>query len=231
MAIRLFLEYEKQVVQFPVNPEELELTRDTENETTQIVNLGEINLINAPNLKEVEFECFFPSDSLPPYVVTKGKFKKPQFYIDFIEKIMNDKKPARFIVSDTKINFEVSIEEFEYSLNAGTNDINYTLNLKEYKPFSAKTVIIKQPTAATKPKASTSTKKRTPKAFAIGDVVICNGKYWYSSWGAKPFGTFKNFKGKIHLIVADKTRKYRYHITTMTGGWRGWVDESQIRHE
>jgi hypothetical protein len=233
MAIRFFFEYNNQVVQLPVNPEEIMINSSGNNTTSEIVKLGEINLLRQKKLERLAIECFLPMDANAPYVLTKGKFEKPQFYIDFFEKIRKEKKPFRFIISDTKINMLAAIEDLEYGLKAGDDDIHYSISLKEYRPFSSKVVKIKLPTNKAEPaKVTPPPKQERPKTgFSIGDTVIANGKYWYSSYGDKPFGTFNNFTGKISHIVANKSRKYRYHITTPSGGYRGWVDESQIKHK
>ncbi len=232
MAIRFFFEFNNQVVQLPVNPEEIMINSSGNNKTEEIVKLGEINLLRQKKLEAFMIECFLPIDSSAPYVLTKGKFQKPQFYIDFFEQIRQEKKPFRFIVSDTKINMLASIEDLEYGLKAGDDDTHYSLSIKEYRPFSSKVVKITLPATKAKPAKVTAPAPKRPKTgFAIGDTVIANGNYWYSSYGANPHGTFKNFTGKISHIVADKNRKYRYHITTPSGGYRGWVAKSQIKHK
>lgn len=224
MAIRFFFEYDNIVAQLPVNPESIAISSSGNNRTENIVKLGEITILRTPKLKSCSIKSFLPSDFNAPYVLTAGKFEYPQFYIDFFNKIREDKKPCRFIISDTKINMLASIEDFEYSLVAGDNDYHFTLKLKEYKAYSAKVVVI-QPNTNT---GTTTPTTRPKNGFAIGDTVIVNGKYWYDSYGATPFGTFNNFTGKINKIVADKSRSYRYHITTTDGRWRGWVKENQL---
>lgn len=240
MAIRFFFEFENQVVRLPINPNEIRIKSPGNNKTEEIVKLGEINLLRQKRLEAFVIECFLPTDANAPYVLTKGKFQKPQYYIDFFENMRAQKKPFRFIISDTKINMLAAIEDLEYGLKAGDDDIHYSLNIKEYRPFSSKVVKITAPATQDEPaKVTPPPAKVTPPpaterpktGFAIGDIVIANGNYWYSSYGANPHGTFKNFTGKISHIVADKNRKYRYHITTPSGGYRGWVAESQIKHK
>lgn len=233
MAIRFFFEFNNQVVQLPVNPEEIMINSSGNNKTEEIVKLGEINLLRQKKLEALVIESFLPADKDAPYVLTKGKFEKPQYYIDFFENIRAEKKPFRFIISDTKINMLAAIEDLEYGLKAGDDDIYYSLNIKEYRPFSSKVVKITLPATKTEPAKVTPppATERPKTGFAIGDTVIANGNYWYSSYGDNPHGTFKNFTGKISHIVADKNRKYRYHITTPSGGYRGWVAESQIKHK
>lgn len=232
MAIRFFIQYGTTVAQLPVNPSELKIKRQGNNKTYEIVKLGEINLINQMKLQTLTIESFLPATSDGPYVLTKGKFEKPAFYIELFNKIRNAQEPCRLVISDMNFNMQVSIENFEQSLKGGDDDTYYTLELKEYKPFSAKVVTIKtstdSTTGTTTATASTPATQRTKTGFAIGDTVVVSGKYWASSYGDGPSGTFNNFTGKISHIVADTTRKYRYHITTTSGAYRGWVAESQL---
>ena len=230
MDIRFLIEYKKEIVQLPVNPAGFKIPRKGNNSTESIVKLGEISLLKDRKLSEFAVESFLPTDSNRSYVVTRGSFKAPQFYIDFFEKILNDtsKQPCLLTVYGLNFSATVSLEEFEYSFEAGDDDVAYKLKFKEYKPYTVKTVTIK-PTTTTTPTATVNTTTTRPKTgIAIGDTVTVNGRYWYSSYGDKPFGTFTNFRGKVSHIVASKTRKYRYHITTLSGGYRGWVSESQI---
>lgn len=231
MAIRFFFEYGNTLIQLPVNPESIAIKHSGNNRTEEVVKLGEVNVIKDTKLKDCSFNCFFPATSIAPYVLTKGKFEQPQFYIDFFNKIRQDKQPCRFIVSDLSINMLVSIENFEYSIEAGDDDVHYTISLKEYRTYSAKVMKIATNTAT--PTASTPKAKRTPapKSFSVGDTVRATGKYTADSYGGGRSGTFpKDFVGKITIIVADKSRARRFHIATLQGGARGWVTDTQISH-
>ena len=44
-----------------------------------------------------------------------------------------------------------SIEDLEYGLKAGDPDTHYIMTIKEFRPFSAKTLVIKLPTVPTDP--------------------------------------------------------------------------------
>ena len=69
-------------------------------------------------------------------------------------------------------------------------------------------------------------KKRANKKgkLRVGCTVIVNGKYWYDSYGAKPYGTANNLREKVSRIVTDKSRAYPIHISG-----HGWVKKSQIK--
>ena len=85
MAIRFFFEFKNQVVQLPVNPEEIMLSSPGSNKTEEIVKLGEINLLREKKLEACTIEGFLPINANAPYIVTSGQFQKPQFYLDFFE--------------------------------------------------------------------------------------------------------------------------------------------------
>lgn len=231
MALRFFIECENEVVQLPVNPEQLIAPFQGNNTTDIIIKLGEVNILRDRKLSVFKIDSFFPLTAEGPYVLTKGEFKPPQFYVYFFQKMQQDKKIGRLIVTDTGINVPVVVENFEYSHNAGDDDYLYTLTLKEHRYFGVKIAELDVPVGDVEVSSATvSVPKREAASgkFAIGDMVIANGKYWYDSYGASPFGTFNNYVGKISHIVTDSSRKYQYHITTPQGGYRGWVTLSQL---
>lgn len=234
--IEIFIEYENQIVAFPVNPEELRLVRESDNETTDIVSLGEINMLKATKLATLQFDSFFPPNKDASYVLTKGDFRPPNFYIDFLEKIRQSKKACRFIVSDTKINMLASIETFEYAWRAGPlGEVYYTLGVKEFKPYSVKEVKITD-YGPNRPKTknvntAVSIAKPAPSAPAkknvyAGCTVIVNGQLHRDSYGAGPGQWRRNFRGKINFI--NTKGSHPYHVTTMDGGWQGWVLASAV---
>jgi len=233
MAIRFFIEYQNLLVQLPVNPEEIKVSFSGGNKSKEVINLGEITLIKERKLATIKLTSFLPLKSDAPYVLTKGRFEGPQFYIDLIQRIVEDKQPLRFTITDTKINMLATIEDFSYGQIGGDLDTHYEISIKEYRPFKAKvlTLITEDTETSTIAVAKVSEANRQPTGFAIGDAVIVSGKYWYDSYGSSPFGTFNNFIGTINHIVFDKTRQYKYHIITTAGASKGWVSEPQLSHK
>lgn len=224
--IKFFFEWRGHIVQLPLNPETITITSEGANETKEVISIGQINILRDKKLSNINFDCFLPNENNAPYIVTSVKFKPPEFYLRFFDAVRKSLKPARFIVTGTRINMLVSIENFTWKLEAGDSDTHYTIALKEFKPFGAKSVEILDDDFAD----DYVEDERPKQGFSIGDTVIVNGPYWHTSYGTPPFGVFKNFRGKLSHIVADKNRAFRFHITTLTGGWRGWVKESQMEH-
>ena len=227
MAIAMFMEYGNEVIQFPVNPEEIMLKIEGNNETTEVVKLGEVSIPKDSKLAKTEIESFFPSADIYPFILTKGLFKSPKFYIDFIKKVKKDKKPVRFIVSDTDINLLVLIDDFEHGRKFGDDDVYYKLSLSEYREIGAKIVKIAK---KEQPKKQIQTPRLAPiqKKVCIGCEVMVNGRLHRDSWGKGPGKTLKNYHGKLNFIKTDN-RSHPYHVTDLHGGWMGWVTKNSVK--
>lgn len=243
--IRFFFEYNNEIICLPVNPPGLMIQRTGNNTTVEIVNLGQINLLRDTKLKKFDIVSFFPKEVGAPYIVGVGAFKDPDFYVEFFNKIMSEKKPCRLVVVDTKINLLVSIEGFDYQHEALTDDITYKLSLQEYIPYASQVVqlVLSTPPAAdiqtvvpttntvTAPAVVVATQTtpaptRQPRGLAVGDRVGASGRYYSTSYGNGSSGVFPNgFVGSISLIVADTNRSHRFHVAG-----RGWVTGGQIWH-
>lgn len=132
--ISFFAKYNDRIVQLPVNPEDITISGSSSNDTTDTVGQGEISNIGFPGLKELTISSFFPKHyNGELYINTGGQFEEPEFYIKFFEDIKKDRKPFRLIITDLNINMLVSIESFSNTYAYGTDDVDYELELKEYK--------------------------------------------------------------------------------------------------
>ena len=92
MDIGFFINYDNQVIQLPVNPEKVTVKTSGNNSTSEIIKLGEINLLKDRKLQQISFKSFFPQDTWFPGIRTLGDFRQPEFYKSFFEGILNDKK-------------------------------------------------------------------------------------------------------------------------------------------
>ncbi|MBY6844667.1 LysM peptidoglycan-binding domain-containing protein [Clostridium botulinum] len=167
----------------PVLPEKIEFDEDGNNKTYDIINLGEINTINLPKLIEISFESFFPKHK-GPYVSSEQLFE-PSFYIAKIREWRDKKQKIRFIFtgSPLEINDLFTIENFKPSEEGGdVGDVHYSIELKRYKNYAAKKVVIVTPKTSA---ASQSVKK-----------VIVNSKV------ARPSNTNKP---KTHTVSGNDT--------------------------
>lgn len=231
--IGFFFEYNGLVVQLPVNPEKLEVPVATSNKLTEIIKLGEINLLRDRKLTSISFSSFFPAATWFPAIRTTGRFEGPDFYKKFFTGIIADKKPVRFIVTGINIvdflqtNKLVSIETFKITHQAGDHeDCYYDLGLKEYRSYNIQEVQLQ--TGAATPKAvSPNTPAIAPAKITVGCKVTVSGQLFRDSYGGGPGKILSAYAGKISIINTKGT--HPYHIVSSTGGWLGWVASSSVK--
>ncbi|QDY21915.1 LysM domain-containing protein [Clostridium botulinum] len=147
----------------PVLPEKIEFDEDGNNKTYDIINLGEINTINKPKLMEISFESFFPKHK-GPYVSSEQLFE-PSFYITKIREWRDKKQKIRFIFtgSPLEINDLFTIESFKpYEEGGEVGDIHYSIELKRYKNYAAKKVVIVNKKDSNKKAVKTSSNPPRP---------------------------------------------------------------------
>ena len=234
--IRFIFQLDKELVQLPVNPSSFDLTLKADNTSEYIIGLGEVTVIGERKLKETSISSYFPRN-IDSMTVTTGKFEEPEFYIEFFERIMKEKVPTRLIVTGIEVNMLVTIQDFKWERH--TDDVQYELKIKEYKNFRAKEVkIIKKETTTSTGTTSSTTKKETTsrekKGFSVGDVVICKGRYYHTSYAENPSYTFSNgYEGVVSIIVSKPAsgQTKPIHISNRSGGWIGWVSKDQLTHK
>ena len=233
MDIGFFINYLDSVIQLPVNPEKVTVTYSGNNETKEVISLGEINILRGRRLAEISFESFFPENDWFPGVRTRGEFKKPQLYKRWIKLIMQSKLPCRLIITGLDISMRCSIEEFEYYHQGGDHeDAYYSIEFKECPEYHITEIPIDSTLGEESSNGSSGDTSDTPGASAspseitIGCSVILNGTVHYDSYGAKPGKTFSNYKGKINFI--NTAGSHPYHVTTPSGGWLGWVTKESV---
>lgn len=253
MDIGIFIEYDNRVVQIPVNPQTFNVDTGGNNKTEEIISLGEIVIPRNKKLSGISWESFFPYESWFTAVRTKGSFQSAKFYVDFINKIRDDCKPCHLTVTGIGFDEDVVIESFNYHHQAGDHeDTYYSISLKQYKPYTvsivSKTDIESQlvkipsskPTSPSTPTSTSSPEASSPVGVAppnssvspqateitIGCECFLNGPVHRDSYGSNPGKTFTNYKCKVNLI--NKKGSHPYHVTTMSGGWLGWVTKESV---
>jgi len=213
-----------ETIELPVNPAEVTVKRESDDKSETVIKLGEVNLLGEDKLQEISIESSLPLDPKETHYATALEFlSSAQDYIDWIENARKLKKPIRLVISNTKISLKSTIASFEYGMKNGYDgEYIYTLSLKEFRPFEAKKIGIKQ-----QPEKTVEERPSPPKKVGMGSTVIVNGQLHRDSQGNGPGQTEQNATRKITLVVPGAT--YPYHVTTLDGGARGWVKESDVR--
>lgn len=114
---------------FPVLPSEYKVSSSQANTTVNINALGEVNLLGKKGLRTVSFSSFFPH--CPESYCEFYQINQPKVYVTQLER-MKQNGPMKLYISNS-ISMDVTIESFEFGESDGTGDIQYTLELKEYR--------------------------------------------------------------------------------------------------
>ena len=127
---KVYLQNDGNRIQFPVGPSSFEVDVKQNNSTININSIGELNMIGKTGLAVMSFASMFPAQV---YKFCSCTPNEPYSYVNQIDKWRTSGKPCRFIISDTPVNYAVTIEEFKWGERDGTSDVYFTLNFKEYK--------------------------------------------------------------------------------------------------
>lgn len=82
------------LVLFPITPPKLEVTVGSRNETVELINEGQVNLLKSPALIDIEFQARFPSQEYP----FSRYPKEYEEYFAIFNSLKENKIPFRFIM-------------------------------------------------------------------------------------------------------------------------------------
>lgn len=226
-TVNFYIEYRNsQRVHLPVNPTKIEVKTPSKSEIIDIVNLGETSIPKIPGLKEISFSSFIPVVNTGSYVQKDAPILSPTFYRDFFQAVQNQKEPINLIITGLGISHRMTVEEFDFSWEGSDEDMHYTISFKEYRKSTIKISTIGTSSVSATAQANNSARENTSKKVTIGSKVRVNGVLHRDSYGT---GTGQTEKNAVRLVNFVKTgRACPYHITTLEGGWRGWVKPEAV---
>lgn len=137
----------------PVAPQELNIRINSANRTLTLINDGEINILKAARLTDIDFTCEIPQVKLP-YALYVSSFKSASYFLDYFETLKTSKEPFQFIVSRSLpssttgsassslyTNIKVSMEDYRLVEQASNGfSINVQISLKQYREYGTKIV-------------------------------------------------------------------------------------------
>lgn len=138
-VIELSVNNRSEVIELPINPATVEFAEKQLNQTITLLNVGEANLKGERGLKYTKFSSFFPSEKSPFYKYAK---QQPDKYVSMLQEWKTSGAIVRVIITDMKIDLAMLIDEFNFSVREGDDDIYYTVSLSEYRTLNVPSVQI-----------------------------------------------------------------------------------------
>lgn len=214
-------------LELPYAPSELKVTIGSNNQTVELIDGSEINILKNPKLTEIEFDIELPRGRQYAFA---NELISSKTYTDHFEKLMLTKTPAKLVITrpnpvfrgntgigGTARDFEstvltVSLEGYKMEENADNGyDIKISLKFKEYVGYTTvkKTIVNNTPVKNTT-KTVTETKSYTVKK---GDCL------WKIS--RKFYGTSVKWKTiyNANKTVIEKTARKYGKASSSNGHW------------
>ena len=190
---------EKEKIQLPVLPETFQVDNGSNNDSVNVVGLGEIIIMQSRPALQFSFSSFFPATKFPGLQV--ASITKPLTLIQKINTWKESKKPIHFIATACGIDLYASIESFQYSEVGGDpGTYQYSIKLKEYREITVRQVKVNIPKATATVKKMEQRVDNTvkPKTYTVksGDCLCNIAKKFYGN-GAKYTTIYNANKGVI----------------------------------
>lgn len=176
----------------PLPPEEFNTNVGNRNNTVDLLEMGEVNIVKDVGLRDFDFTVLLPKDN--QLCEDKESFKEPIFYLNKFREFKEKKKKVIMTIIRTQQdgttlfagNVQVTLEEYKVSEKAGEEgDFWVDLSFKEYKNIQkvstnslgtvsadGKAQVIQEVQRATKPTAKQYTVKEGDTLWKIAKLQL-----------------------------------------------------------
>ncbi|KHF35864.1 LysM domain/BON superfamily protein [Paenibacillus sp. P1XP2] len=124
---------------FPVNPEEVTISRQKGYDTTMILSSGEFDFAQGDRVKEISFASFFPKEYNNSFCqVSQDEFMDPQTAMNKLNDFLAMKMPLRFVISETVVNVLVFVVSHNSTFRGGEpGDVYFDITLRTWRELKA----------------------------------------------------------------------------------------------
>lgn len=223
MSIKIMFQFNGKNLTVPINPEELKISRSADNTDIDIIGLGKATRKGEPGLESFTIESFFPGPNSYFYTGVL-----PRTCIEFLNEIWktdNINNNVGKIVTlglPIDINMYFVIDDFDYDHKAGEeDDIYYTLSIKKYIPYGAKTVDVQLSGLAAARASSTATTTNTGSGAVKTYTVVRGDCLWNIT--KKFTGNGSRWRELYNInksvIGSNPNLIYPNQVLTLPSGW------------
>lgn len=196
MDIFLYNYDKTEFIKFPVVPLRIEVESPQKIETFEALGIGDLKIIGIKGNRMTQINSFFP---VKDYPFSRDRTYKGMEYINIIERWRETRDPMHIVISELNVNFQCVIENMPYSIQDGSGDIYYKMDIEESKPPEVK-------------KISPGAKIKT-----VPDDVVFN-KNSYSVVTADVLNV-RSGSGKGYEEVGELTKGQRVKMLKTVGDW------------
>jgi nucleoid-associated protein YgaU len=172
----------KSKVMLPVNPEKITVKRGSNNDSINIIGVGEVTIIQDAPADKVSFSSFFPATYFPGCKVSNPS--APMSYVNEIMEMKESASPIHFTVTSLGLDDYYTIESFDINENGGdVGTVHYSIMLKLYREVTIKTVAVVGQTATVDNTSQRISNTTTPKTYTVkkGDSLWKIAKQLYGN--------------------------------------------------
>lgn len=152
-------------IQLPLNPERIAMQNGSKNETFDVDGLGDVTILNPPDLYAFSFDGQFPAAYFPGCAYEN--LPDPRELYSKID-TMKKSGSCRFIITNTPINMEVTIENFPQEEAGGdVGTVYYSIELREYRRKEARQITVRDGKATLSNDAKRQDNRKTPATYTV----------------------------------------------------------------
>ena len=128
-------------IQLCMTPEEVKARTETNFRTYNIIEKGEIKFPKGEKLTSLSWNGILPgANILASSFVTHTAWESPRELVKAISRWREAGDKIKVLITQTPINMDVYIKDFDYELSGGQGNIKYSLNLIAAKEIKVMTV-------------------------------------------------------------------------------------------
>ena len=128
-------------VQLSMTPEKISIKTEASFRTYNIVEKGEISLPKGERLTRISWSGILPGAGMLMYpFLTHTAWENPQEIIKVFKRWREDGAKIKLLITQTPVNLEVYIKDFDYEASGGMGDYKYSIGLIAAKDLQVLTV-------------------------------------------------------------------------------------------